>query len=332
MRNLEIELRKRSINYNRLIDYGFYKDEDKYMYKKNIMKDTFEVNILISNTEKVSKVIDIENDEEYALADIETATGEFVGKVRQAYELIIADFIKNCTYKEVFKCDQTKKVIQYIKQKYNDNLEFLWEKYDDNAVFRNKENGKWYGIILTVGESKLSSKFKSDKKIEILDLKYQKENIEDVIDNETIFQGYHMNKKSWITLRLDNKMKTKDILDLIDNSYDIVVGNKCGAKVNNLAQKVYNYLTTIPRGKVVTYKQIAEYLGNKGLARAVGNILHKNPDEDKYPCYKVLNSKGELAESFAFGGKDIQKQKLENEGIKVYNNKVNLDIYKWDEI
>lgn len=331
MRNLEIDLSKRSINYNRLIDYGFYKAEDKYVYKKNIMEDTFEVNILISDTEKFSKIIDIENDEEYALVDIETATGEFVGKVRQAYELIIADFIKDCTSKEVFKCNQTKKVIQYIKQKYNDDLEFLWEKYDDNAVFRNKENGKWYGIILTVEECKLSSKFKSDTKIEILDLKYQKENIEHVIDNETIFQGYHMNKKSWITLRLDNKMKTENILDLIDNSYNIVVGNKCEAKVSNLAQKVYNYLTTIPRGKVVTYKQIAEYLGNKGLARAVGNILHKNPDEDKYPCYKVLNSKGELADSFAFGGKDIQKKKLESEGIKVYNNKVNLDIYKWEE-
>lgn len=332
MRNLELELRKRSINYNILIDYGFYKDEDKYIYKKNIIEGTFEVNILISDTEKLSKVIDIENDEEYALADIETATGEFVGKVRQAYELVIADFIKNCTYKEVFKSNQTKEVIQYIKQKYNDDLEFLWEKYDDNAIFRNKENGKWYGAILTVGESKLSSKFKSDKKIEILDLKYQKEKIEDIIDNEIIFPGYHMNKKSWITLRLDNKMKTKDILDLIDNSYNIVVGNKCGAKGNDLAQEVYDYLTTIPKGKVVTYKQIAEYLGNKGLARAVGNILHKNPDGDKYPCYKVLNSKGELADAFVFGGKDIQKQRLEAEGIVVCNDKVDLDIYGWKSI
>lgn len=41
------------------------------------------------------------------------------------------------------------------------------------------------------------------------------------------------------------------------------------------------YLATIPKGKVVTYGQIAKYLGNKNLSRAIGNILHKNPDKDK---------------------------------------------------
>ena len=96
-------------------------------------------------------------------------------------------------------------------------------------------------------------------------------------------------------------------------------------------KKVYDYLTIIPKGKVVTYKQVAEYLGNKGLARVIGNILHKNPDGDKYPCYKVLNSKGELAEAFVFGGKEIQKERLENEGIKVINNKVDLNIYQWKQ-
>ena len=109
------------------------------------------------------------------------------------------------------------------------------------------------------------------------------------------------------------------------------IGNKCGLTGDNLSQKVYDYLRFIPKGKVVTYKQIAEYLGNKGLARVIGNILHKNPDGDKYPCYKVLNSKGELAEAFVFGGKEFQKERLEKEGIKVINNKVDLSIYKWEE-
>lgn len=106
---------------------------------------------------------------------------------------------------------------------------------------------------------------------------------------------------------------------------------KCGLTGDKLSQKVYDYLITIPKGKVVTYKQIGEFLGNKGLARAIGNILHKNPDGDKYPCYKVLNSKGELAEAFVFGGKDIQRKRLEKDGIKVVNNKVDLKIYQWKQ-
>lgn len=95
-----------------------------------------------------------------------------------------------------------------------------------------------------------------------------------------------------------------------------------------MKEKVYKYLINIPKGKVVTYGQIAEYLGNKKLARVVGNILHNNPDEDKYPCYKVVDGKGNLSKHFAFGGIEKQKEKLEKEGIDVINYKVDLDKYK----
>lgn len=96
-----------------------------------------------------------------------------------------------------------------------------------------------------------------------------------------------------------------------------------------MKEKVYEFLRTIPKGKVVTYGQIAEYLGNKRLARVVGNILHNNPDEEKYPCYKVVNNKGNLSKNFAFGGIEKQKEKLEKDGIVVENYKVDLEKYKW---
>lgn len=95
-----------------------------------------------------------------------------------------------------------------------------------------------------------------------------------------------------------------------------------------MQQKIYEFLLTIPKDKVVTYGQIAEYLGNKKLARVVGNTLHNNPKENKYPCYKVVNSKGNLSKNFAFGGIEKQKEKLEKDGIIVSNNKVNLDKYQ----
>ena len=98
-----------------------------------------------------------------------------------------------------------------------------------------------------------------------------------------------------------------------------------------MKSKVFEYLLTIPPGKVVTYGRIAEHLGNKKLARVVGNMLHYNPDEEKYPCYKVVNAKGELAESFAFGGKEGQKEKLLREGIEVSGYKVDLSKYGYRE-
>lgn len=95
-----------------------------------------------------------------------------------------------------------------------------------------------------------------------------------------------------------------------------------------MEKQVYEFLRTIPKGKVVTYGQIAEYLGNKKLARTVGNILHKNPDGDKYPCYKVVNSKGYLSKNYSFGGIKKQKEKLEADGVLVTNYKVDLEKYR----
>ena len=94
-------------------------------------------------------------------------------------------------------------------------------------------------------------------------------------------------------------------------------------------QKLYELLRTIPRGKVVTYGTLAEMMGNRALARAVGNALHSNPDGEKYPCYKVVNSKGELSHAYAFGGAEEQKRRLVGDGILVENGKVDLKRYEY---
>lgn len=94
-----------------------------------------------------------------------------------------------------------------------------------------------------------------------------------------------------------------------------------------IKEQVFEYLRTVPRGKVVTYGQIAEHFGNKKAARAVGNMLHQNPDMLLYPCYKVVNSKGRLSKNYVFGGIDKQREMLEQEGIKVVDYTVDLIEY-----
>lgn len=93
--------------------------------------------------------------------------------------------------------------------------------------------------------------------------------------------------------------------------------------------QVLNFLTTIPRGRVVTYGQIAQAIGHPGAARAVGNALHHNPDGNEYPCYKVVDSKGRLSGRFAFGGVAVQQERLMADGIEVVDNRVNLAKYQF---
>lgn len=99
--------------------------------------------------------------------------------------------------------------------------------------------------------------------------------------------------------------------------------------MDNISQKTYEIVKQIPKGKVATYGQIAKLLGNKYLCRAVGNALHSNPNFNEIPCYRIVNSKGELSAMYAFGGIEKQKELLISDGIIIINNRVNLKEYQW---
>ena len=138
---------------------------------------------------------------------------------------------------------------------------------------------------------------------------------------KSVIPGYHQNKEHWNTIILDGSIPDKDIRMMIADSYDLI--SDCPSK------RIYEAVKKIPYGHVATYSQIAEVAGDKKMARAVGNALHKNPDPDHIPCFRVVNAKGELAGEFAFGGPGVQAKLLEAEGIEVTGGKVDLRRYQW---
>lgn len=219
MRILDNELKNKTIDYDKLLKYGFAKENKIYLYKTKIYDEQFEMSVIVENNKMTSKLFDLTNEDEYILVDIKDTAGEFVGKVREEYEKELQNIITKCTIKNIFNSEQAKEVIKYVKEKYNDDLEYLWNKFPENAVWRNKINNKWYGALLVISEKKL--KIESDEIVNIIDLRYQKDKIKDIIDNKKIFEGYHMNKDNWITIRLDGSIKTEKIFELIDNSYNI---------------------------------------------------------------------------------------------------------------
>ena len=217
MRDLTKSFLNKTIDYQKLLKYGFLKINNYYVYENNIYDNHFKVVVEISKDIKRSKVVDLVTNQEYILVDIKDADGSFVYKVREEYQNILNDIIKNCSVPNVFKSVQAKKVIKYVNEKYNDDLEYLWEKFPNNAIFRNKNNNKWYALLLVLPESKL--KLKSEKIIDVLNLRYTKN--ENIINNQNILEGYHMNKKNWITIKLDGSVNLNKIYKLIDNSYNI---------------------------------------------------------------------------------------------------------------
>ena len=136
---------------------------------------------------------------------------------------------------------------------------------------------------------------------------------------ESVIPGWHQNKEHWNTIILDGSVPDQDIRRMIAESYAIVTDSP--------TKRIYEAVKKIPKGCVATYGQVAQLAGDRKMARAVGNALHRNPDPEHIPCYRVVNAKGELAGAFAFGGEHVQQRLLEQDGIKVVDGRVNLEVY-----
>ncbi|MBO4278284.1 MAG: methylated-DNA--[protein]-cysteine S-methyltransferase [bacterium] len=136
----------------------------------------------------------------------------------------------------------------------------------------------------------------------------------------SVIPGYHQNKEHWNTIILDGSIPEKDIKLMIRDSYALISYNP--------SVKIYDAVRRIPYGRVATYAQVAEMAGDRKMARAVGNALHRNPDPDNIHCYRVVNSKGELSGEFAFGGAGAQARLLEAEGIEVIDGRVDLKRFR----
>ena len=136
---------------------------------------------------------------------------------------------------------------------------------------------------------------------------------------EAVIPGYHQSKEHWNTIILDGSIPDKDIKRMIAESYDLVTDSP--------TRRIYEAVRKIPKGHVATYGRIAELAGDKRMARAVGNALHKNPDPEHIPCFRVVNAKGELSGEFAFGGAGAQEKLLKEDGIEVKDGRVDLKKY-----
>ena len=136
---------------------------------------------------------------------------------------------------------------------------------------------------------------------------------------KSVVAGYHQNKEHWNTIILDGNVPDEDVKRMIAESYDIITDSP--------TKRIYEAVKKIPKGHVATYGRIAEMAGEPKMARDVGNALHKNSDPENIPCFRVVNSKGELSGAFAFGGENEQAKRLMEDGVEVVDGKVDLEKY-----
>ena len=219
MREINNFIKDKKIDFKKLEEFGFKLINKSYCYHTSLLKNQFKMSVKINLDNSIfTEIIDTETNEPYILYLIEKRSG-YSEKVYKEYSDILEKIKKKCFEDEIFKANYIKEIINYVKNKYEDKLEFLWEKSPKNAVIRRKSSNKWYAVILTVSKRKLN--LDCDEIIEVINLHNIAEEIEKLIDNKQYFPAYHMNKKHWCTICLDGTVELEGIYKLIDVSYEL---------------------------------------------------------------------------------------------------------------
>ena len=118
-----------------------------------------------------------------------------------------------------------KKTEEYIKNQYGIEPDFPWDGDFVTAVFRHKDNRKWFALIMKVSGDRLG--LDTDEPVDCMNLKIDDPMLLDMLIHEKgIIPAYHMNKQHWITVFLDGTVKDKKVTDLIDLSYSVTAGKK----------------------------------------------------------------------------------------------------------
>lgn len=219
--NIEEEIFKRChVNFKKLEEYGFIHKNNFYILEKMILNDTFKVIIKIDKKNQIKgKIYDMETLDEYTNFRIEKVEGDFVNKIKNIYIDLLMDIKNHAFENDYFISNQANRITKLIIEKYQDYPEFLWKKTPFCGVFRCKKNKKWYGIIMNINEKSLNN---IDKEIDILNVKINEEKLDILLAKKGFFKAYHMNKRKWITIILNETVEDKKIMNLIDESYYLI--------------------------------------------------------------------------------------------------------------
>lgn len=214
---LEESIKRKQPVPDKLRAYGFKKSGKDLHFSTVVYHGAFVLTVIIKPDGNIdTTLIENETGEEYTLYKT-SASGEYVGAIRAAIKEILSAIIQQCYEPSVFQSAQAKTIIKFVKDSYGDELEFLWQKFPDCAVWRRKDNKKWYGALLTVCGRKIG--LDTDEKVEILDLRMDPKKAETILSKKQYYPGWHMNKKNWYTVVLNGSLADKELQENIVESY-----------------------------------------------------------------------------------------------------------------
>ena len=199
--------------------YGFIENGEVWTNSCQILQGDFIMTVSITTDNVSFQVFDKETGDLYPQVHMESMRGSFVGSVREACLEILYQIRKACFDVQDFICPQTKRIMAQVQEKYANQLEYLWEKSPDTAGLSHEGNKKWYAVLMRIPWDKLEKG--REGLVEAVNLKHDQ--VADLLSKKGIYPAFHMNKRYWISLTLDDSLSDDDVLDLLEISWNLTL-------------------------------------------------------------------------------------------------------------
>ena len=196
-------------------EYGFVENQGVWTYSSTILQGDFLMMVTVEDGDLSFQVYDQETGDLYPQVHMESMRGTFVGSVREACLEVLYDIRKSCFEVQEFLCPQTKRIMTLVQAKYENQLEYLWEKSPDTGVLRHDDNQKWYAVLMKISWEKLDKS--REGQVEVVNLKHDQ--VADLLLEKGIYPAFHMNKRYWISLPLDETLSDEQVLELFERSW-----------------------------------------------------------------------------------------------------------------
>ena len=169
------------------------------------------------------RIIDLSLNDEYTAFRVEGATG-YSAQIREKFIELLTDIREHCCKNQHFKTPQGQRICNFIQESYGSEPEFLWPSIPGYAAFRKAGKKKWYAVMGSVPLNRVDREAKSAQPVEVVNVKVDQARIEGFLAQTGIYEAFHMNKKCWVSIVLDDTLPDEAIQGMIDGSYRIVQG------------------------------------------------------------------------------------------------------------
>ena len=205
---------------DKLRSFGFEDNNGKMVYKRDLDRYGMLITVKYDGSFE-GTVTDVDLGEEYTNYRLEIP-GNFSSEIKKEFIKCLEEIRDACCERNVYRYRQTERINAFIQDKYDTLPEYPWGEDDGASIYRNYDNGKWYLLNISVARNKLDKASESSETVEVINIRIDNSALEELLRIDGIYKAYHMNKKNWITITMDDSLPDEEVQKLIINSYEIV--------------------------------------------------------------------------------------------------------------